>query len=105
MPRKHLLSNSGSSKRLMKAGDMAVRLVTMKCGKEAVQLNDNENRYDKESSSGDYLFWRCTRSACSARLWTDSDPKRSNPQLRGEHNHEPWNKLKQRRSIRHDDYI
>lgn len=78
---------------------MAVQIFTTKYGKEALQFEDYEYRFDKVSSGGDYLFWRCTRPGCSARLWTDADPSRSNPQLRSEHNHEPAPDLREMKNV------
>lgn len=68
---------------------MAIREFTTKYGKEAVQFNDFEYRFDKLSSDGDIQFWRCMRAGCSARLWTDADVNKSNPRVKGQHNHEP----------------
>lgn len=68
---------------------MAKRGFTKKYGKEGVQFNDFEYRFDKLSSDGDIQFWRCMRAGCSARLWTDADVNKSNPRVKDQHNHEP----------------
>jgi hypothetical protein len=81
---------------------MACREFTTKYGKVALQFNDYEYRYDKLSADGDHIFWRCNRTGCSARLWTDNDANRSNPQVHGNHNHEPDSDLRVMKNVVHE---
>ena len=60
---------------------MVCREFTTKYGKVGLLLNDYEYRFDSLSADGEHEFWRCNKKGCSARLWTDSDGNRSNPQV------------------------